>query len=279
MLTDDYTVRLEAFQGPLDLLLFLIRRAEVEITEIPIAQIADQYVEHLKGIERIDIDLAGDFLVMAATLMEIKSRLIGSSQQGDEQQQDQNEEASQTDNDQALLDPREELVQQLLEYKKYRDAADALERRRDEWALRFPAGRAATDRNALRQAEQEQADDQDLEDLKVYDLVEAYARIAQQMDFSALGAHRIELDEDDTPIEVHAEDILDRLRRRAGSASLRALLDDRPRGQKIGLFVAALELARRRAVVVEQDGGEDEVVLRLIENEPDAEEEAPEPAG
>ena len=72
----EYRVRLEAFEGPLDLLLYLIRRAEVDITDIPIAAIADQYMQYLAGIERIDIDLAGEFLVMAATLMEIKSRML-----------------------------------------------------------------------------------------------------------------------------------------------------------------------------------------------------------
>ncbi|MFM9996014.1 MAG: segregation and condensation protein A, partial [Phycisphaerales bacterium] len=112
-MTVDYRVRLEAFQGPLDLLLFLIRRAEVDVTDIPISTIADQYLEHLAAIERIDIDLAGEFLVMAATLMEIKSRSLlpqEAAAEGDDEP-----------------DPRRELVKQLLEYRKFKDAAAALE--------------------------------------------------------------------------------------------------------------------------------------------------------
>ena len=73
---EDYTVRIDAFQGPLDLLLYLIRRAEVDITDIPVAEITKQYLRFLKDVELIDIDEAGEFLVMAATLMEIKSRML-----------------------------------------------------------------------------------------------------------------------------------------------------------------------------------------------------------
>ena len=73
-LQDDYQVRLSSFQGPLDLLLYLIRRAEVDIADIPIHTITDQYFRFLKQLDNIDIDVAGEFLVMAATLVEIKSR-------------------------------------------------------------------------------------------------------------------------------------------------------------------------------------------------------------
>jgi segregation and condensation protein A len=75
--TVEYRVHLDTFEGPLDLLLYLIRKAEVEITDIPVTTIADQYLAHLEHIDRVDIDLAGEFLVMAATLMEIKSRVVG----------------------------------------------------------------------------------------------------------------------------------------------------------------------------------------------------------
>ena len=82
----EYTVRLEAFEGPIDLLYFLIRRAEVDITDIPIATIADQYMAYLDGIDRVDIDRAGEFLLMAATLTEIKSRILGAEAAGEREE-------------------------------------------------------------------------------------------------------------------------------------------------------------------------------------------------
>src|SRR5215831_2686941 len=108
MLTDDYRVRLEAFEGPLDLLLFLIRKSEVEIHDIPVAAITEQYLAFLKQLgssSRIDIDTAGEFLVMAATLMELKSRmLMPSARLG---------QAEGADSGKPAEDPRAELVRQL----------------------------------------------------------------------------------------------------------------------------------------------------------------------
>ena len=105
MNAQEYKVQLENFEGPLDLLLYLIRKAEVEITAIPIAGITDQYLAHIEGVERLDIDLAGEFLVMAATLMELKSRAISPA----EPLEADGEGASVIED---ALDPRSELVLQ-----------------------------------------------------------------------------------------------------------------------------------------------------------------------
>src|SRR6187431_7518 len=110
-----YTVELDAFHGPLDLLLYLVKRNEVDVLDIPIATIADQFLGYVLAVKDLDIEFAGEFLVMAATLMEIKSRtLLPADAQlaGDDQP-----------------DPRRELVRQLLEYRKFKDAAAALESR------------------------------------------------------------------------------------------------------------------------------------------------------
>src|SRR6516165_3458735 len=110
-----YTVALDTFNGPLDLLLFLVKRNEVDIHAIPIALVTVQFLEYLKVMEFLDVEQAGDFVVMAATLMEIKSRSLLPV----EVNADAEEEA----------DPRRELVKQLLEYRKFKDAAAALEER------------------------------------------------------------------------------------------------------------------------------------------------------
>jgi len=272
MLTDDYRIRLDAFEGPLDLLLHLIRKAEVEITDIPIATVADQYLRHLEGIERIDIDLAGEFLVMAATLMEIKSRMLAPAAPGDAVEGDADQDASGLPSD---LDPRTELVQQLLAYKRYRDAADALSERRDEWSRRYASGRSGYDREAVMEAAAEESE-LEIDDAELFDLVEAFSRIIAQVNFSALGDHKITFDTDDTPIELHAEDILDRLKRessrnadQAPSMPLREIFRGRTRGEMVGLFIALLELVRRRAVTVSQEDKDDEIAIRVRDEEPE----------
>src|SRR5437762_14196636 len=108
----DYQVDLDVFRGPLDLLLYLVKRQEVDICDIPIAQLTEQFLHYLGVLELIDVELAGDFLVMAATLMEIKSRMLLPRSDNPEEEES---------------DPRLELVRQLLEYKKFKDAAAMLE--------------------------------------------------------------------------------------------------------------------------------------------------------
>jgi len=113
---EDYRVHLDVYNGPLDLLLYLIRRDELDIHDIPIARITEQYNHYVELIKSLDPNLAGDFLVLAATLMEIKTRmLLPAVPEGAE---DEEEEFG--------IDPRSELIRQLLEYKKFKDAAGDL---------------------------------------------------------------------------------------------------------------------------------------------------------
>jgi len=115
--TKDFAIQLPAFEGPLDLLLFLIRRNEVDIYDIPIAYVTQQYIEILDSMENLDLEIAGEFFVMAATLMYIKSRmLLPPKDQGTNQ-----------DIEDEDIDPRWELVQQLLEYKKFKEASSEIE--------------------------------------------------------------------------------------------------------------------------------------------------------
>jgi len=115
----DQPIRLPAFEGPLDLLLFLIRKNEIDIYDIPIGEVTRQYLDILHAMEKMDLDIAGDFFVMAATLMYIKSRLLLPKHEQDAQPL--TEEADEH------LDPRWHLVQQLLEYQKIKDAAGGLQ--------------------------------------------------------------------------------------------------------------------------------------------------------
>src|SRR5690242_18717242 len=120
---DDYQVNLDTFRGPLDLLLYLVKHNEVDICDIPIARIAEQFRHYLDVIQMIDVERAGDFLVMAATLMEIKSKLV--LPRGAEESAEEHD------------DPRRELVRQLIEYKKFKDAAALLEAQAERQSLRL----------------------------------------------------------------------------------------------------------------------------------------------
>src|SRR5215831_2287818 len=113
-----FQVELTEFQGPLDLLLFLVRKHEMEITEIPIAPITSQFVEYLEVLEQLNVDDVGDFVEMASTLMEIKSRSLLPQVEEEEQ---------------PLEDPRQDLVRRLLEYKRFKDAASILDERGKHW--------------------------------------------------------------------------------------------------------------------------------------------------
>src|SRR5262249_32863000 len=117
-----YTVALESFHGPLDLLLHLVKRSEVDVLDIPIAVIAEQFLEHVRVVRELDVEVAGEFLVMAATLVEIKSRMLLPP------------EATAAEEEEP--DPRRELVKQLLEYRKFKDAAAALEERAEAQGTR-----------------------------------------------------------------------------------------------------------------------------------------------
>src|SRR5438045_6605204 len=119
----DYQVVLDSFRGPLDLLLYLVKREEVDVLDIPIARVAEQFKQYLDVLTLIDVERAGDFLVMAATLMELKSKML----------LPRPEESSEP-----VEDPRRELVRQLLQYKRFKEAAGVLEQWAERQSLRLP---------------------------------------------------------------------------------------------------------------------------------------------
>ena len=257
-LQDDYQVRLSNFEGPLDLLLFLIRRAEIDIHDIPIVMITEQYFKYLKQIDEIDIELAGEFLVIAASLIEIKSRTLRppKSMDGEDVAEDVGEGLE-------AADPRYELVQQLLAYQRYRVASERLDEKRLEHALRFSASARPTDAPSDDDEEEEAIE---VEDVHLGDLVEAYQRIVEAVDFGKIGEHEVEYD--DTPIALHEQDLVDRMHREpTGRITLQKVFVGRRRIEMIGLFLAVLELARNQKIRVVQDKVDDEIALQYVPEE------------
>ncbi len=267
-LQDDYQVTLETFEGPLDLLLYLMRRAEVDIHDIPIAQITEQYLGFLKQIDEIDIDLAGDFLVMASTLIEIKSRTLMPPEPADvtDGQVEAGVAEGAAEAALAVSDPRSQLVRQLLEYRRYHIAADELAERRAAFAHRF----ALRPYHGGAESEAAAPVELDLEDAHIFDLVESYEHIMASIDFRRFGDHLVEIDH--TPIAVHQEDLLERLKQSPGGQLLLVveIFEGHDRGQRLGLFLAMLELVRLLKITVRQEAVTDEIVLELLEERREA---------
>jgi len=267
-MSDLYRVKLDSFEGPMDLLLYLIRKHEVDLHDIPLSLIADQYIGYLDDVDRIDIDLAGEFLVMATTLMELKSRMLAA--QADARDNENNPDEEHPDSEPAN-DPRMELVRQLLEYKKYRDAADALDQRRQTWEKRYPVHSAGIDDDRVRQAMDEMGE-HELEDLDLSDLVEAFRQIVASVNFDRIGQH--EVLSDDTPLEMHIEHIVEHLQEKlntsdAAPSSLRSLIVGKTRPEMVGMFLAILVLVRDQRIAVNMNEGEVEMSLRTDIQQPD----------
>jgi segregation and condensation protein A len=248
---ESYRVSLAAFEGPLDLLLYLVRRAEIDVQEVSIAMIADQYLATLAAVDEVDIELAGEFLVMAATLIEMKSRSLVPAEKIQESE-------ARGDGTGDPLDPRHSLIQQLLAYQRFRTAGELLDKDRVTFWQRH---RCIVDARAGYEKAFD-PDDIDIEDAHILDLAQRYEEIAASIDFSRLGGMHLEID--DTPLELHQEDLLDRLQRRAGRPlSLQQTFDGKKLVHRVGLFLATLELVRQRRIVVEQEETQDEIMIRL----------------
>jgi segregation and condensation protein A len=231
MPTTEYRVELDLFHGPLDLLLFLVRRNEVDVLELPIAKITAQFVEFLDVLEFLDLDLVSDFIVMASSLLEIKSRLVLP------QPEEEPEEEPILDED-----PRGELIQQLLEYKKFKDAAKVLEEQAAQWQERFP--RLSDERPS--RGKDPTADR--IKEVELWDLVSALGRILKRKE--AEKETRIRYNE--TPISVYIDQIAVRVRKE-GRVPFSSFFEEANRKPRIvNIFLAILELLRHKFFRAEQ---------------------------
>jgi len=243
----NYRVNLDIFAGPLDLLLYLVRKEEVDIYDIPISVITDQYVKYIEVLNRLDIDVAGDFLVMAATLMEIKSAMLLPKVDSEQLEEGQKN------------DPRAELVRQLLEYKKFKDAANLLNAASGEQSERYTRPDTIIGR-----LEPQQEPDLDLDQINIWNLLEAFDEICKA---TGQFAHLKSI-KDDTPIDLYQIELLARLQSE-GALTFRRIFEAQPnRLVMVGQFLALLELIRGKLIWVEQDKNSPDLYLRALTDEP-----------
>lgn len=222
----------------MDLLLFLVKRQEVDIAEVPIAVIATEFIASLEVLESLAIDQVGEFVELASVLLEIKARALVPRPE-------------ETEEPVELV--REDLVQRLLEYKQYRDAAVHLEDRARRWDLRFarvmadvPAGRG-------------QAAEVSIGDVHVWDLVGAMSRVLRKRE----KRRPRQIVHDDTPIETHMERIEGLVTGRGKMAFSELFEEAMPRSRLVGMFLAILELVRRHRLAARQEALFDEIWLEL----------------
>lgn len=237
---EDFRAELDVFSGPLDLLLHLIKQEEVDIFEVPVSRVTDRYLAAVRTMELFDVNVAAEFLVVAATLMEIKSRTLLPPAEAAEQEEE---------------DPGVELVRRLLEYKKYKEAAGELEER-----ARRRAARAARP-HAEHEPDEPEGPELLLEELAVWDLMTAFSEVVEQTQLKR-PAHVVR---SNVPVSAYVEEVLDRLRSAGGSVGFLEFFTGGPsRHRVVGLFLALLELVRQRRIGVEQPGDDAaRMVIRL----------------
>lgn len=235
----NYKIKLEVFEGPLDLLLYLIKKDELNIYDIPIAQITDQYMEYLDMMKLLDLDVVGDFLVMAATLMQIKSKMLLPP--------DPSEQAAEE------LDPRDELVQRLLEYKKFKEAAEDL---RNKELVRQDFFNRKLDEEKIKELKEDATEV--YFEASLFDLISAFANALKNVPRDVF----YEVIKEEFTVEQKIHDIL-HLFLHHNTVFLTDLFSKaRSKDEVIVTFMAILELIRLREVVAMQKGifGEIEVV-------------------
>ena len=255
---EEYKVKLEVFEGPLDLLLYLIKKEELEIHNIPMEKITAQYIQYIELMKMLDLNIAGEFLVMAATLMMIKSRMLLPAEDRPELEEEEE-------------DPRWDLVRQLVEYKKFKDVAmhlESLEARREDIF-----GRDGAD--AVLGKEPDVA----LHDVGLFDLISAFSEALKNVKSESLR----EIFAERFTVAEKIEVLGDRLRREGAFSVSQMFAGMRSRHEIACTFLALLELIRlnqARAVQAETYG---EIFIERAEGVaelvPPVVEEAPAPAG
>jgi segregation and condensation protein A len=221
----DYTFRLEGFEGPLDLLLHLIQKNELDILNIPIALITEQYLEYLQLMKVLNLDVAGEYLLMASTLLHIKSKmLLPKSSEREEEEED----------------PREELIRRLLEYQKYKQAGGELEKRpmldRDVFIRLMPA-------------EPEEAPEEERIEVNLLELLEAFRQVLERVKTETV--HEVILEH--LSVEDKIQEILMLLERENRSLTFHRLFPEQAsRRVVIITLLAILELVKMKRIRIFQ---------------------------
>lgn len=224
-----YKVKLEIFEGPLDLLLYLIKKEELGIQDISISVVTDQYLQYLELMRMLDLDIAGEFLVMAATLMHIKSKMLLPPEETEVEVEEE--------------DPRDELIRKLLEYKKFKEAADKLKGKELEQKEVFSRP------NIKQPIEDDPNDDQLYFEASIFDLLSAFSKVLKEVPKNRF----YEVVKDEVTVSEKIHEIFHLLVKRPVLYFLELFSKVKSKIEIIATFLALLELIRMKEVVIRQD--------------------------
>jgi len=226
-----YKVKLEIFEGPLDLLLYLIKKDELGVHDIPISSITEQYLQYLELMKMLDLEIAGEFLVMAATLMHIKSKMLLPVDESEDAQEEEQ-------------DPRDELVKKLLEYKKFKEVAERLKEKETDQKEIFarPAAKETIDTSSF-------DEDELYFEANIFDLLSAFSKVLKEVPKNAF----YEVVKDEVTVSEKIHEIFHLLVKRSTLFFLELFSKARNKMEIIATFLALLELIRMKEVVIRQD--------------------------
>lgn len=233
-----YNVKIDAFEGPLDLLLHLINRLEIDIYDIPVSEITEQYLLYIEAMNVLELDVASEFLVMAATLLAIKSKMLLPKQEEEILDSEFGGEMEE--------DPREDLMNRLIEYRKYKEAANELKTMEEERGQVFT--KPPSDLSDY--AKDMQPDKLDL-DISLYDMLGAFQKLLRRKKIQK--PLHTKITRQDIPIEKRMEEILTEI---SGTRGKRNFFDLFPYEQKehiVVTFLAILELMKKNLIHIEQE--------------------------
>ncbi|MDE5412027.1 segregation/condensation protein A [Alkalihalobacterium chitinilyticum] len=250
-MNSQYSVKLDAFEGPLDLLLHLINQAEVDIYDIPVAKITDQYMQYIRTMQELQLDIASEYLVMAATLLAIKSKMLLPKQQ----EEWDNDESIEFDED----DPREELMNRLIEYRKFKEAAMDLQDRQVERALIHTKPPVNLERYFPREERKEVT----LKGITLFDMLDAYQSMLKRKKMQAPVAKTVKGQE--YSIETRMGEIMEDLSRTGGKRSFYSLFAVGERSHIVISFLAVLELMKKNAIICEQENNFSDIMIYIKE--------------
>lgn len=234
---ESYTIKIQQFEGPFDLLLFFIERDELDINDIPIAKITKDFLDYIKHLESLDIDIASEFILVAATLMRIKAKMLIPRKEIDE---DGNE-----------IDPRQELTQKLLEYRKYKAVLDEMGALEDNRHFRHTRGNVT---NELKQIAEKALVDVELESLSLFKLLQTFQHLIQRYnDDISKPKHQIVRFE--YTVEQQQSYIMDRLPKGRKVNFTEIFLQLENRIHAVVTFIALLELLNLQQVSLIQGDG------------------------
>lgn len=244
-------MKLDTFEGPLDLLLHLINRYEIDIFDIPVARITEQYLQYIHTMQELKLDVASEYLEMAATLLQIKSKLLLPAHEEeleDEFGYDEFEE-----------DPREELMRRLIEYKKYKEAAKQLQEFEEERSEIFT--RSPGDLSSYA----EETKQPFVSDVSIYDMLGALQKLFKRKKLNEPRTTTVQRQE--VPIRERMIEIMDELAKGGGRRSFYSLFPSFERGHMVATFLAILELMKANQVHCEQEQNFDEIFIYQNKND------------